>query len=671
MSDNNDAPSNTISKIAEDYLHPGEKIKVPQHAIDAISGNSSQPEELTYEAERAPDIEVDEHGNIREVLVEPESSVVDNWDDGTKPAIIEPAVQLSDVPPEELTETIPMKEEDHSVVAPVVELEEPATPVVESPLDVAVAVAQQFANSEQVTSDKVSMEGVVIVDDVIVEATDEQLDVLMEEESMDTPIEELPPYVPPKQNFSVKWEPKFADKKAKTDRNLFTELSVLGGGLDEFNHQAQQSDDNNKFDSDDDRMFLAYLKEAAALFHEYRSFDKSLTRENSQWEQAIMSDVGPLALSRPNFGKSNNPNLTGEKAILKMSSIMNLGQLMSVPLWHSGIWIKLKAPSDAALLALENRIAEEKVMLGRQTNGFIFSNSSAYIYDYLINLILSCVYDVTYVKQTTEDLKKIIKISDIPTLVWGFLCTIYPNGYPIAQPCINNIGNCNHIEHEMVSISKLMWVDKSALTPAQIKHMSKRDAKVTEEEIKKYQDDLQLSGDKLVEISDKLSFLLSVPTIQEYIDSGYKWVEGIERMVAGSFAASKQGDERNEYILAMSKTMALRQYAHWIKEIRLQDDPTDPDGVEYIKDRDTLEEAMDTLSKDVDLGETILIKITEYIDSTTMSVVGIPRYLCPACNTDQGKFLPDDRYIIPLDIIRIFFTLQSQRLLKVTLSMSE
>ena len=39
---------------------------------------------------------------------------------------------------------------------------------------------------------------------------------------------------------------------------------------------------------------------------------------------------------------------------------MNLGQLMSVPLWHSGLWIKLKAPSDAALLALETELLKKR-----------------------------------------------------------------------------------------------------------------------------------------------------------------------------------------------------------------------------------------------------------------------------------------------------------------------
>ena len=84
-----------------------------------------------------------------------------------------------------------------------------------------------------------------------------------------------------------------------------------------------------------------------------------------------------------------------------------------------------------------------------------------------------------------------------------------------------------------------------------------------------------------------------------------------------------------------------------LKEINIYDDPFDPESVMYITDRDTLEESMDTLSKDIELGEVVMKKITEYIDGATMAVVGIPRYLCPVCNEDQGKFLPENRYIIP------------------------
>lgn len=632
----------TIDRISSDYLHPAEKVKYVPTQEENVMDNNEDKSIYGVEATRSPDIDVDEYGNI----IEKEHISMDVVEN-----VIEPIGEVT-------ADVIDMNEDNHNesvIDEPVQELNEQK----ETVSDIDYSIEDVVDNISPIEDNNNNNGDGDLSYDIVNES--------IENKSVSDKVD----FEIPKHNFNVKWEPKFAAKDNKEERNLINELSILGGNGDEFNFEANKVNDSEKFTTDNERMFLAYLKSAAELYHEMRSFDKTLLRENSQWEQAIMSDIGPLALSKPNFGKSNNKNISGEKAILKMSSIMNLGQLMSVPLWHSGLWIKLKAPSDAALLALENRIAEEKVMLGRQTNGFVFSNSSAYIYDYLINLILSCVYDVSYVKQSVDDLKQIIKITDIPTLVWGFLCTIYPNGYPIAQPCINNIGKCNHIEHEMVSISKLMWLDKSSLTPAQIKHMTKRDVKMTEEEIKKYQDELQVGGDKLVSVNDNLSVKLSVPSIQDYISSGYNWVEGIERMVTQSFAVTKQGDERNEYIVAMSKTMALRQYAHWIKEINIYDDPSDPESVMYITDRDTLEESMDTLSKDIELGEVVMKKITEYIDGATMAVVGIPRYLCPVCNEDQGKFLPENRYIIPLDVVKVFFTLQNQRLLKVSLAMSE
>ena len=653
-----DDTSITINKIAADYLQPGERVKVPQHAIDNIVereetilddfNDGSRPKsdiEQTIEAVRAPDIHEDENGDIIETM--PEEKPMD--------VVVETPVQevnsnlqtaLATDQPEDIEEAI-----GNWVDGDPIEIDE-----------------TNDSNDLSINSDQPNE----VINDTtqdIIYTPDIPEDVLLPPEEEEEKVDDTP-YIPPKHNFNVKWEPKFAAKDNKEDRNIFTELSILAGNYDEFNHEASKLSDKEKYDTEEKMLFLAYLEKASELFYQYRSFDKSLTREGSSWQQFIESDVGPLALSKPNFGKSNNGNLTGEKAILKMNSIMNLGQLMSVPLWHTGIWVKLKAPSDAALLALENRIAEEKTMLGRQTNGFVFANASAYMYDYLINLILSCVYDVTYIKQSPEDLRKIIKIRDIPALVWGFLCTIYPNGYPIAQPCINNISKCKHIEHEMVSISKLMWTDKSSLTPLQIKHMTKRDGKFTDDDIAKYQNELQIGGDKLVAINDKLSIMMTTPSIQDYIDSGYSWVEGIESMINKSFAVAKQGDERNEYILAMSETMALRQYSHWVKEIRLTEDPTDIDDVLYIKERDTVDEALDNLSKDPDLAGQIILKIMEFIDNGTMSVVGIPRYMCPVCGTDQGKNLADDRYIIPLDVVRIFFTLQNQRLLKVTLSMN-
>lgn len=626
-------------KIGHDYLSPGERVIIPDHVQEAMR-NSQQivPDELTIE-DLPEGINVSSELEVESetFTFEPDSEVTYDIpeeiieDTTAKEAIIEepvvaiPEVELSTDIPEEVVIDLSMKEEDHV-------LEKPSEPKLEKDPD--EVYPDEFMEDEE---------------DAPTETTKLQ-------------------FVPPKHEHHVTWEAKFKDKKTDRIRNPLNELSMLGVNFNEFNTNAENSDDEIEYKTEKDKLWLVYLQEAAKLFHTFKTYDETLNRPGANWEQLIKSEAGPLTLSRPNFKKNGEQELVGEKAVLKLSSAMNLGQMLNVPFWHSGLWLKMKAPSDATLLNLENRIAEEKAMLGRQTNGFVFSNASAYIYDYLTTAILSDVYGGSTDKRDVIELRKLIKITDIPTLVWGYLSTIYPNGYPLAQPCVNSIGKCNHVEHEMIMISKLMWVDKSSLGEGHIAHMTKRDKVMDDEQIFKYQQTLPVGGDKLIKINDTLSIVLAVPSIQDYIDAGYKWVESIERMVAGSFAASKTGDERNEYILKMSATMSLRQYSHWIKEIHFYDDPSDPDTINYIKDKDTLETSMDNLSKDDDVAAKIIEKVAEYIDASTLAVVGIPRYQCPVCNADQGKFLPADRYIIPLDVVRIFFTLQSQRMLKVMYS---
>lgn len=636
MSDNE---SFTSSKLNEDYMHPPEKISksifdTPRHVVDSLSSENlesettEQPEELSYEYDLPEGIEVP-----------PETTMIEE----------EHYVEEVEV------KTIP-KEIDYFV-----------TDTVDDKID--------FDNAE---SDNITDEELDNKEEPIMQETPPTMENDFNPEDYEVPYESPEQkndkivYTMPKQKINIRWEPKFKDKKTDRVRNIYTELALPTVNYDELDVTTVNNNVNTSdFTSQSAQEFLAYIKLLSEHYQEYRNFDKSMTREGSDWDQIVESDTGPLALSRPNFGTQKGSNLTGEKAILKLNSIMNLGQLMSVPLWHSGIWLKLKAPSDAALLALENRIAEEKEMLGRSTNGFIFSNSQAYIYDYLVNLIMSCVYDSTFSKNDLDALKSHIKITDLTTLVWGFLCTIYPNGYPIAQPCLNNIGNCDHVEHEMVMISKLMWIDKSTLTATQIKHMSKRDKQVTLEDVTKYQEELLVGGDKLIKINDTLSIMLTVPTVKDYIDAGYRWVDEIDNMIADSFASAKTGPERNEYINIISKTMRMRQYSHWIKEIRFSEDAMDPETFYSITDTDTLEEALDNISKDFEVTTEIIVKINEYIDNSTMAVVGIPRYLCPVCKTDQGAHLPEGRYIIPLDIVRIFFTLQNQRSLMASLLMNE
>lgn len=384
----------------------------------------------------------------------------------------------------------------------------------------------------------------------------------------------------------------------------------------------------------------------------------ALHRENSYWKQQVETEAGALAAGRPRFStNSGGAALSGERAIMKASAVLGLGAIVQIPLWHSGIWISIKAPQDIRLYELHQRIANEKIALGRLSNGMIFSNSSIYNISYMVNFVLEHVYDATVKDISMDNLKSIIKVTDIPTLLWGMACAIYPNGYPYQRSCINPSGECQEVVRETLALSKLSWTDNRSLTDWQRKFMAKRNVKADDASLKRYQEEHINIGSRSIELNENLKMILDVPTIQQYEDSGFAWIDGIVRMMEDSFAVSLQGNQRNSYITSQGKLTSMRQYGHWVSKIIIGDEETDDD-------RETIEELVGLFSSDQDIADSFIVEVGRYIDDSTISLIAIPSYECPSCGYNQSE---DSKhpYLITLDVAQIFFTLLDQRMEKV------
>lgn len=408
--------------------------------------------------------------------------------------------------------------------------------------------------------------------------------------------------------------------------------------------------------------WLQTVVEAQTMFNRGNALLGSLVRDGSLWKQQIQVGAETLSARRPSFGESaeNGEKLTGVQAMLKLQATLGLGAVVRIPLYHTGIWVVLKAPSEAALLELDRRIANEKILLGRVTNGLIFSNNSVYQNSYLMNFVLAHVYEASYKYTEINELKSIIKLTDLPTLLWGLICTIYPNGYPFKQPCITDPTKCQHVVEELLNIQKLSWTDDSALSEKQRRHMLRKTAKFTLDEIKAYQDEHPFTKKGTLKLHERLTAELKVPTLEEYELSGFAWVDGIVKSQDQAFGGTIKGEERNQYIMEQAQVTALRQYAHWIEKLVLHDEK----GDKVIDDRKTLEESLSMLSSSEEVFTAFFNGAGKYIDSSTISLIAVPKYNCPAC----GEPMPDEEkkhpHLIPLDVSNIFFTLQGHRISK-------
>ena len=188
----------------------------------------------------------------------------------------------------------------------------------------------------------------------------------------------------------------------------------------------------------------------------------------------------------------------------------------------------------------------------------------------------------------------------------------------------------------------------------------RRSGTMTLESVKRYQEELLTCQKRQVIVNEKssspISLILRIPKVSEYIDSGSRWIGDIVSMVNKSLGMEATDADRNEYILKQGQASAMRQYLHWIESIEYM-------GA-MIEDRETLEDIFNVISADDIIRNDFMKKVHDYIDDTTVSIVGIPVYDCPVCGEEQKSPLPKQTSIIPLDVYQTFFTLLVQKLQK-------
>jgi uncharacterized protein (DUF4415 family) len=448
----------------------------------------------------------------------------------------------------------------------------------------------------------------------------------------------------------------------KADEKGLDPIYALRMPLDELDEAVADYPNINPRKGAEGRNWSDTVENALPLVLRGSVLLSSLKRDGSNWRQSVEHEGVNLRIGRPALGASNDPTqrLTGERAIMKIQGALGLGSVVQVPLWHSGIWVTIKAPSDGAMLNLERIIAEEKISLGRDSTGMIFSNASVYINNHLFNFILEHIYETTLKDYTPEKLRMLVRSTDLPTLAWALACTIYPNGYPLAQPCAVNPDVCQHITNEHLILSKLSWVDRTALTPLQKRHMANRVAKYTVEEIQKYQSEGAMGDGKTVDVSDRLRLVLRIPTVQEYVEAGNRWVNEIIDMVDAAMTRKLSDEQKDELIMRHSHLAALRHYSHWIKRIVLLRENGEEDGI--IEDTETLEDSLTALSSDESIVDKFLDSVRQYIDDSTLSLIALPSYTCPKCQEAMTSDEKKHPHLIPLEPNMLFFILRARKL---------
>lgn len=377
----------------------------------------------------------------------------------------------------------------------------------------------------------------------------------------------------------------------------------------------------------------------------------STKREGSSFKQYLETENAKLGFTAPKIVDSGAASYTGEKAVQRVRAIMGLGGMVSVPLWHSGFWITLTAPSESAVIELNRRLQEEKIEKGRETFGLVFSNEQSYLNAWLLDFCFEHIFDHT-VKVDKDELRSLIKIQDLPILFWGIGCLIWPRGFDYIRSITSREGieNMTTISARL-NMGKLMWVDNASFDDKHRAHMTKRQRGImTVESVKEYQDTFipALAGGRRVQIRENLEVIIDSTNVSNYIADGENWIAGIVSTVDSTFTQSAPTpQERNRMIDTHARASVLRNNGAWVKAIII-------DGNENTS-REDICEMLDILSMDEEATELLNKEINKFKDDSTRALIAIPE------TSGKEIGLPRFPHLIPLDVVNTFFTLLAQR----------
>lgn len=347
---------------------------------------------------------------------------------------------------------------------------------------------------------------------------------------------------------------------------------------------------------------------------------------------------------------SLNPSTipSGEQAVIRMNLIMGKGGTFKFPLYHSGFWVAIKNPPDSRLIDMEYDIMQSKIFLGRHLEGNIFSNDRLYMIEILMRLFRDCIYQ-TSLQDSTGDIFDKIKLHDVNTIAWAMACIIYPNGIPYSRIIYSEDMTENRVVNGIVDISKLLWVDRNALTEKQMKHLCRhRKPCMSDLEIKDYQENFNIKTEKRVKLTDSASVILTIPSVNDYLIYGQNWINECIARADGIIAEDNEETKKNALITNYFKADLLSQFRHFIKSVIL----TPEGGDEEVYDESaTVDKMVSALSDNDEIRDTLLKEIYDFADSTQVAVVATPTA------TDEKTQTDNFPHLVQMDPVYTFFTL--------------
>lgn len=394
----------------------------------------------------------------------------------------------------------------------------------------------------------------------------------------------------------------------------------------------------------------------------------ALIKDGTKWGHSLTHEGRSYGPGNRTPSELNGQKLTGREALQWIQRTTHGGGSTRVFLPRTGIWVTLKPPHGFANTEFVRRTLEAKEELGRYHRTTYFSNSGVYIREPLIDYILDHVEQTTAPDMSKPALRRLIKITDYNVLVTAFASVFFPDGYPITIPCIFDLTKCKHVNVGEVNIRRMIVMNDAGLTDFQRKIMTKTRDHVREEDLVRYEQEFE-HGTRTVKIDNQISVVLKVPSLDEHIDHGVRWVTGVEEVVRKQSDVLSIDDRETFTTTLVTQTLA-RAHSHFVSHFIIHGEGADEFAT--IEDLDDVEEMCAAISKDDTQYTAYVEGISSFLRDNTLAVVGVPRSRCKACGHplqqhneefELDNFIGhyDTQYLITMDAESVFFILARQK----------
>lgn len=393
---------------------------------------------------------------------------------------------------------------------------------------------------------------------------------------------------------------------------------------------------------------------------------KAAIRNGAKWKTQIENPATPIPLCdyRSAYKIFDQPatKISGIDAIDMFTAGTNLGRPVTVPLWHSGFWVKLRAPSAAFLADIDRALAFSREELGLEVFGAIGANDRLIFDEILVDAALKLVVEANIpIAKSPMELKEVIDFFDIDSLIWGMALAAFPDGCEIAIPC----PSCRGVSHVKANLLRMRFVDESRLTQVQIRQMAKGIShKTTLEELKKYKEEFQILNTQKWEWN-KRTFTFRSPTIEEYLTSGREYITSVSRALTETLRDDITDDyRRGQSMKSILNTEETARFMHFIREIRIPNtnEKGNPDNYGIVTDSHAILDIMRYISGDFEASDGLIVAINDFINDAICTIIGFPNVNCPACGKFYLSKTGEATIIVPFNPAVGFFILAQHKI---------